>query len=1075
MTDDENSDDNSDDDKISIPPKTPQSSAKNILLTAHSSDSADIPENDNLNDTDRTCCSLLENIDQRSNYKRATGIHKETPPLFSDSEKSNFNDEFLNNSRNYPLNERNNDDVEKTSMLADTVVGSFTDQDLIFSRLSDLKIQDNSPQKNQKSKTSILADTVVDDVEASDNDESSSEEEVISILDSDEDLDHFSGEPPLQKESSSFVNCSNVSSKTSLLPDSINTFFNNPPSVKSNEVAVSHTMIRNFRNNILDFDENLNEEETSFENRFVRENNAEDEDVVINESIEISETSGTDLEFNKKCTNDIPDNVEADIESPYESDKEYGAVVESEELSTGNSKIQSTQSDKKHRETLKIKARIKLEINFKIYHSNSSNSSNNNSNRSSSSSEPSPPKAPPRNNDLSSSARSSSKATPSNKTVQPPTKKTETPVLGKAGPSSANKPAASSAKELSTPINTKKSLRNQTPISAKPNTPVSSLKVPKSVTKSATKSSTKNPTNTPKVKLNLVEESSFITPLKDTDIEIDEGMEEMLNTLYGEEWKTPSLLQSCKSRKFQKAVRKSIALSNFGAFSRDLPKDLESTRISFPTEEKNAIISKKKTEIKVVSSPYFEKKQQTLNAKTVESEKKVGKTPKYHPVCDTDTEDSSSDSSGEDFQPNETWNASCSDDNTADDDNDFVIKKRTIKSNISRKPPVFEADPDTISKNKEKEFDELLDRFEYKKPQQIATPSSTLKTKRKLFTHIYDPDNNEPLEIVKDVVDKENNVKTPNIWNQPFPFQNKKLEQVKNIDSGISSLLTPSTPKTVVKKILKPSTVERTPKLKTASKIIDNFQKDRFTNFGFLKSLDVTLNKSLCHPEALLYRENFKLKKLELTEKLYKLYNDKVFDNRLEVPVSWNKKLTNTAGRCNNSRKSGDRQSTIDLSEKVLTSADRLRCTLIHEMCHAATWIINGENGHGATWKSYAAKAMRTFPELPKISTCHNYIIEYKYTYQCVKCNAKFNTHSKSKKVENIQCSLCHSKIELFLNKKNKEGVVVLTPVRKASGFAKFVQVKYKEIKTSNLTHAQVMQKLGSEFSGLSVEEKGQY
>ena len=58
-------------------------------------------------------------------------------------------------------------------------------------------------------------------------------------------------------------------------------------------------------------------------------------------------------------------------------------------------------------------------------------------------------------------------------------------------------------------------------------------------------------------------------------------------------------------------------------------------------------------------------------------------------------------------------------------------------------------------------------------------------------------------------------------------------------------------------------------------------------------------------------------------------------------------------------------------------------------MCHAATWIINGENGHGATWKSYAARAMYTFPELPKISTCHNYIIEYKYTYQCVECKAK--------------------------------------------------------------------------------------
>ena len=416
--------------------------------------------------------------------------------------------------------------------------------------------------------------------------------------------------------------------------------------------------------------------------------------------------------------------------------------------------------------------------------------------------------------------------------------------------------------------------------------------------------------------------------------------------------------------------------------SRNLPKDLESTRISLAIED-NAKVPIEK----VVSSPYFEKKQQKVDVKPVESEKKVGKTPKYHPICDTDTEDS--DTSEDNFQPNETWNASCSDENTEDDDDDFVIKKRTLKSNINRKPPVFQQDPETISRNKEKEFDDMLDRFEYKKPQQIATPS-TVKTKRKLFTHShYDLDKDESLEVVKESENKENNVKTPNIWNQPFPFQNKKLQQVKNIDSGISSLLTPSTPKSVVKKTLKPATSERSQTPKTASKVVDKFQKDRFTNFSFLKSLDVTLNKSLCHPEALLYRENFKLKKDELVEKLYKLYNDKVFDNKLDVPVNWNKKLTNTAGRCNNSRRSGDRKSTIDLSDKVLTSADRLRCTLIHEMCHAATWIINGENGHGATWKSYAARAMHTFPELPKISTCHNYVIEYKYTYQCVNCKAK--------------------------------------------------------------------------------------
>lgn len=80
------------------------------------------------------------------------------------------------------------------------------------------------------------------------------------------------------------------------------------------------------------------------------------------------------------------------------------------------------------------------------------------------------------------------------------------------------------------------------------------------------------------------------------------------------------------------------------------------------------------------------------------------------------------------------------------------------------------------------------------------------------------------------------------------------------------------------------------------------------------------------------------------------------------------------------------RSSVIELSDKVLTSADRLRCTLIHEMCHAATWLFNGEGGHGRVWKNWAKHANNKFPDLPPISVCHNYAIEFKYTYKCVGC-----------------------------------------------------------------------------------------
>lgn len=182
----------------------------------------------------------------------------------------------------------------------------------------------------------------------------------------------------------------------------------------------------------------------------------------------------------------------------------------------------------------------------------------------------------------------------------------------------------------------------------------------------------------------------------------------------------------------------------------------------------------------------------------------------------------------------------------------------------------------------------------------------------------------------------------------------------------------------------------------------------------------------------------------------------------------------------------------------MLTSADRLRCTLIHEMCHAATWIFNGEKGHGIRWKAWAKKANNVFPELPTISVCHNYDIEYKYTYKCDMCHSKyvliFNiyifilftnihlsfsfirsySHSKSKKVENIRCSYCHGMISIFLNKK-KDGQIVMEPVREASGFAKFVKEKYKDFKKPGVKHADVMRQISSEYSTLSQEEKKKY
>lgn len=63
----------------------------------------------------------------------------------------------------------------------------------------------------------------------------------------------------------------------------------------------------------------------------------------------------------------------------------------------------------------------------------------------------------------------------------------------------------------------------------------------------------------------------------------------------------------------------------------------------------------------------------------------------------------------------------------------------------------------------------------------------------------------------------------------------------------------------------------------------------------------------------------------------------------------------------------------------------------------------------------------------------------------------------------------------MYLNKKQKDGQIVQTPVRAASGFAKFVKEKYKEFKEPGIKHADVMKLISAAFSSLSVEEKRKY
>ncbi|XP_029666839.1 uncharacterized protein LOC115237741 [Formica exsecta] len=249
---------------------------------------------------------------------------------------------------------------------------------------------------------------------------------------------------------------------------------------------------------------------------------------------------------------------------------------------------------------------------------------------------------------------------------------------------------------------------------------------------------------------------------------------------------------------------------------------------------------------------------------------------------------------------------------------------------------------------------------------------------------------------------------------------------------------------------------------------------------SFLTSLSSTIPINNIHPDAKKYILNYKNNKEELCKELYKLYNEKVFDNQLpqDMPIEWSIRLTGTAGYCSSKKivktLSGViRYSRIVLATKVLDTPERLRDTLIHEMCHAAAWLINNvKDCHGPCWRNWAHKAMKTFPELPPITVCHNYQIKTKYTYRCTGCGYSIGRHSKSLDIERKRCGRCLGKFELLINKTTKSGIKQMqTPKREPSGFALYVKQNYNSVKKekNNIKHADVMKILGQQFSAIKI------
>ena len=259
------------------------------------------------------------------------------------------------------------------------------------------------------------------------------------------------------------------------------------------------------------------------------------------------------------------------------------------------------------------------------------------------------------------------------------------------------------------------------------------------------------------------------------------------------------------------------------------------------------------------------------------------------------------------------------------------------------------------------------------------------------------------------------------------------------------------------------------PKLKTPGpKPVQILKEKNFQKFVTPLSQSRRIINEHCTPKSVpgtpAYKREFNKKREQTVSNLFKLFNKTVFDGKLpnDLEITWNKRMTKTAGFCYYSKSLGVRKCRLELSDKVIDSPERIRDTLIHELCHAATWLINGvQAGHGPAWKHWAKIANKVHPDLPIISRCHQYEINTKYNYKCNGCGATFGRHSKSIDPSKHRCATCGGIPELQGNASS----VSATP-KTPNAYALFVKEHFATVKKNNpgVSHREIMVMISDKF-----------
>mmetsp|Transcript_15942 Transcript_15942/g.24433 ORF Transcript_15942/g.24433 Transcript_15942/m.24433 type:complete len:552 (+) Transcript_15942:140-1795(+) len=220
---------------------------------------------------------------------------------------------------------------------------------------------------------------------------------------------------------------------------------------------------------------------------------------------------------------------------------------------------------------------------------------------------------------------------------------------------------------------------------------------------------------------------------------------------------------------------------------------------------------------------------------------------------------------------------------------------------------------------------------------------------------------------------------------------------------------------------------------------------------------------------------SFKKNRGALTKKVFNEFNERVFYRKLgSVDVRWTNKLRTTAGITRLKQRSApgeeiQRIASIELNTKVIDEYQRLRSTLLHEMCHAAQWLIdsNVKPHHGRIFKKWANLAMNAIHDVT-VTTTHDYEIQFKYAWACQteKCGAIIKRQSRSVDPSKQCCGRCKGRLEEINVPRKGESSIDRTPKKRGqiSSYNMFikqnsahVRARLQLLKTEKITQSEVM------------------